>query len=182
MAGYTKLFSTIVTSSIWREDNTTRIVWITMLALSDATGHVDASIPGLAAAANVEVDECERSIAKLLAPDKYSRTPEFEGRRIEPEPGGWRILNHAKYREKGRSRDRSEYYRQYRARRSHNSAQPRATSSNPANPIAEAEANNDNVNKNPTEFEQALAQRRSRRTQRAGQQQCGGDGSGEHGH
>ncbi len=32
---YTKLFHSIVTSTIWRETDPTRIVWITMLALAE---------------------------------------------------------------------------------------------------------------------------------------------------
>lgn len=35
---------------------------------------------------------------KFLSPDKWSRTTDNEGRRIEPIDGGWRLLNHAKYR------------------------------------------------------------------------------------
>ena len=42
--GFTKLFNTIVTSTIWQEDDKTRIVWITMLAIADASGIVGASI------------------------------------------------------------------------------------------------------------------------------------------
>lgn len=33
-----------------------------------------------------------------MSPDAYSRTPDNEGRRIEPIDGGWRLLNHEKYR------------------------------------------------------------------------------------
>lgn len=141
MAGYTKLFSSIVTSSIWREDNVTRIIWVTMLALADATGRVDAAVPGLAAAANVDVDECERALAKLLSPDKYSRTKDHDGRRIEECEGGWAILNYAYYREKGRTRDRTDYMRQYqRNRRRRKQCKPVSTRVDRSNPIAEAEA------------------------------------------
>lgn len=121
MNGYTKLFKSLVTSSIWQEDDETRIVWITMLALADRDGKVDASIPGLANIAKVSIEKTEASLAKLLAPDQYSRTKDYEGRRIEPVDGGWRILNHAKYREKLSDPDRREYQRikqaQYRMER-----------------------------------------------------------------
>lgn len=96
---YTKLFSSIVTSTIWTEDDKTRIVWITMLALADKNGEVQASIPGLARIAGVSVSDCETAIGKFLAPDRYSRTMDDEGRRIEPIEGGWVLINHAKYRE-----------------------------------------------------------------------------------
>jgi hypothetical protein len=96
---FAKLSSTIIGSSIWQEDNATRIVWITMLALKDRDGIVRAAIPGLANIANVSLDECKAALEKLLSPDEYSRTPDNEGRRIEVVQGGWRLLNHELYRD-----------------------------------------------------------------------------------
>lgn len=111
--GYTKLDSNIVSSSIWSEDSDTRVVWITLLAMSDFEGNVKSSIPGLARIANVTVEACEKALAKFLAPDPYSRSKESEGRRIKEIDGGWFVLNRILYREKVYSR--AEYYRQYRA-------------------------------------------------------------------
>ena len=108
MANYTKLFNSIVTSTIWTEDDKTRIVWITMLAICDQNGEVQASIPGLARLAGVTVTDAEMAIGKLLAPDKHSRTPDFDGRRIIPIEGGWELLNHAKYRRMASLEDRKE--------------------------------------------------------------------------
>jgi len=99
MASYTKLFTSIVTSTIWNEDDKTRIVWITMLALADKNGEVQGSVPGLARVAGVSVDDCRAAVAKFLAPDPDSRTKDDEGRRIEEIDGGWHLLNHRKYRE-----------------------------------------------------------------------------------
>lgn len=96
---YTKLFASLLTSTIWTEDDKTRIVWITLLALADKNGEVTATIPGLAKLASVPIKDCERAIQKFLSPDKYSRTKDDEGRRIEQIDGGWSLLNHAKYRE-----------------------------------------------------------------------------------
>lgn len=98
MAGYTKLFSSIVHSTIWREADHIRIVWITMLALADKHGIVGASIPGLADVSRVSLEQCEEALEKLLSPDKYSRSQEFEGRRIKPVQGGWLVLNYERYR------------------------------------------------------------------------------------
>jgi hypothetical protein len=98
MPTYTKLFNSIVTSTIWTEDDKTRIVWITMLALADKNGEVHASIPGLARVAGVALDDCQKAIQTLASPDPYSRTPDNEGRRICPIDGGWELMNHAKYR------------------------------------------------------------------------------------
>lgn len=105
---YAKLFSTITTSTVWSEPHATRIVWVTMLAISDRCGEVQASIPGLARVANVSLPECEAALATFLSPDAYSRTPEHEGRRIEVVRGGWRLLNHDYYRRKLDAEDRKE--------------------------------------------------------------------------
>lgn len=94
---YTKLFASITKSTIWSEPMATRIVWITMLAGCNRSGEYYASVPGLARDANVSLSECEAALATLLAPDPYSRTPDNEGRRIEPIDRGWQILNHAKF-------------------------------------------------------------------------------------
>ena len=80
---YTKLFSSIITSTVWSEDHETRIVWITMLAMADKHGEVQGSIPGLARIAAVSLDGCRNAIRKFLSPDEDSRTKDDEGRRIE---------------------------------------------------------------------------------------------------
>ena len=38
MAGYTKLFPGLILSTVWREPNHIRLVWITMLAITDRDG------------------------------------------------------------------------------------------------------------------------------------------------
>ncbi len=118
MAGYSKLFSSIVTSSIWCEDNATRIVWIAMLAMCDANGFVAGGIPGFASLARVTREEMEYAIERLTAPDPDSRTPDNLGKRIEVVQGGWQILNYANYRERGQAKDgsRAEYERNRRQR------------------------------------------------------------------
>ena len=98
MTGYTKLFSSITDSTVWREPDRTRLVWITMLAMSDADGHVAASVPGLADRARVPLEDCLKALDAFRSPDEWSRTKEFDGRRIVDVDGGWQLLNHAKYR------------------------------------------------------------------------------------
>lgn len=99
MAGYTKLHSTILDSSVWAESIATRIVWITMLAMADQNGIVQASTGGLARRANVTREECDEALAVFLGPDPDSRDG-TTGERIEKVAGGWLVLNHANYREK----------------------------------------------------------------------------------
>src|ERR1051325_7827971 len=95
---FTKLFSSITESSIWMEPDATRLVWITMLAMSDQNGFVFGSVPGLAHRARVSIEDCRAALRTLLEPDHESRTPDHEGRRIAVVDGGWALLNHAKYR------------------------------------------------------------------------------------
>src|SRR5438105_1840466 len=111
MAGYTKLFNSILASSVWSEDDKTRIVWITLLAMSDKYGVADTAIPGLADLARVSLEDCEKAIGKLKSPDKYSRTKLNDGRRIEECEGGFRLLNHGLYRAKMSADERREYNR-----------------------------------------------------------------------
>ena len=103
---YTKLDSGLIYSTVWREPHTTRIVWVTMLAMADRHGEVMASVPGLADASRVTRKECEAALRAFLAPDPDSRTPDYQGRRIEKIPGGWVLLNHAAHRGRGDSEDR----------------------------------------------------------------------------
>lgn len=98
--GFTKLFNSIITSSIWSETDKVRIMWITFLASSDANGFVTGSIPGMAAMARMSLQEAEQSIKSLTKPDPYSRTKEQEGRRLLECEGGWIIVNYAKYRKR----------------------------------------------------------------------------------
>jgi len=100
MTGYTKLFSSIIHSTVWRAPNHVRLVWVTMMAMADKNGEVEASMPGLADAARVSLDECSAALGILAAPDIHSRSREHEGRRIRAIDGGWELLNHRKYRDK----------------------------------------------------------------------------------
>jgi hypothetical protein len=120
--GFTKLFGSITTSTIWSESNETRIVWITMLSMADRCGRVWASIPGLARVAAVPVDACREAIALLLAPDPDSRTKDYDGRRIEAIDGGWVLLNYLKYRQLRDEEDRRATNRE--ASQRHRARQP----------------------------------------------------------
>lgn len=66
--------------------------------MADSRGRVWASIPGLANRARVPVEDAKSAIERFLSPDEYSRTPDNDGKRVEPIDGGWRLLNHEKYR------------------------------------------------------------------------------------
>lgn len=108
---YTKLFSSITESTVWCEDNETRLLWICMLAMADRKGRVFGSRPGLANRARLPLEAVRKGLDIFLAPDPESRTEDFEGRRIVEIDGGWRLLNHDKYRQ---LRDEEEHKEQKR--------------------------------------------------------------------
>lgn len=117
MSGFTKLFNSILHSTIWSEPDHVRIVWITMLAMADKYGDVHAAVPGLARMAGKSLEEVEDAIERFQKPDPYSRTSDHEGRRIQPIEGGWHLLNHGKYRELMSVEERKEYNRKKQAER-----------------------------------------------------------------
>jgi len=160
MENYTKLYKSLITSTVWQENHTTRILWITMLALSDAEGMVEGSIPGLARLAGITTEECVDGLERLSSPDKYSRTQEHEGRRIKAANGGWIILNRGKYRDKPNSR--AEYYRRWRQNKKNNKSATKSVARNTNDTQIEEEVeeevnNNININdkKNRTIFDNA---------------------------
>jgi len=111
MSGYTKLFNSILASTVWSEPNEVRIVWITMLAMANKDGKVEGSVPGLAVFARLPIDETRRALDRLASPDEDSRSKELDGRRIQPIDGGWQLVNHGKYRDQMSKDERREYLR-----------------------------------------------------------------------
>jgi len=98
MSGFTKLVPEIVQSSLWNEPPEIRCVWIAMIATKDANGYVRGDARTIARMANVSLESAEKALAMFQEPDPSSHTPDNEGRRIMPAPGGWIILNHDIYR------------------------------------------------------------------------------------
>ena len=112
MAGYNKLVPEIVASSIWNESAETRIVWITLLATKDMNGYVRGDARTIGRLANVTTEDAEYALNLFQQPDPASGTPDNEGRRIAPAPGGWVVLNHDLYRERGMTEANKEYWRE----------------------------------------------------------------------
>jgi len=96
---YNKIFRKILDSSIWLEPDSTRIVWLTLIAEMDEDGFCAFACPqNVANRAIVALDKAEQALKTLESPDPNSADPELEGRRIERVPGGWLVLNASKYR------------------------------------------------------------------------------------
>jgi hypothetical protein len=97
---YNKLFTRILDSSVWLEDDATRIVWITLLAAMDEDGFCRFASPAnVALRARVSPAAAAAALKKFENPDPMTPEDENEGRRIERVPGGWIVLNAVKHRE-----------------------------------------------------------------------------------
>jgi hypothetical protein len=97
---FVKLDTKTPFKSIWREDSDTRIVWITLLMMADATGLVEASITGISDLARVNIENTQNAIEKFMSPDPNSSNMNNDGKRVSRVQGGYQILNYQYYREK----------------------------------------------------------------------------------
>ena len=128
---FVKLFGSILDSSIWSTDLATRVVWITMLAMADEFGVVNASVGGLARRAQVTERECRRALKILSSPDKDDRSGVDEGVRIRPLQGAWELINYKRYRELRTKKQVVDAARQAR----HRHAQRRDGRDTPVTPV-----------------------------------------------
>lgn len=97
---FVKLDCGIIHSSLWAESSDTKVCWITLLLLADATGFVRAAASAIAREAGIPADVARQSLELFASPDDESRTPDNQGKRIEKVDGGYRVLNYEKYRER----------------------------------------------------------------------------------
>lgn len=104
---YAKLFNSILDSTLWLENHTTRLVFITLMASMDDDGFARFGSPqNLARRAHVTLEEAKEAIETLEGPDKENPDQPHQGRRIEAVEGGYYILNFEKYRDIGTKEDR----------------------------------------------------------------------------
>jgi len=97
---FVKLDTHILDKSIWDESPIVCKVWITLLAMSDQNGIVEAAIPGIASRARVSIEDAKISIEKFIGPDEFSTNSDNEGRRIDRIQEGYKILNYENYRQR----------------------------------------------------------------------------------
>jgi hypothetical protein len=102
----------ILNSTLWNcNDSDTFKVWFYLLLSADiSSGVVNVPIPTIAKNAGVSVGRLEEILDILSGPDVYSRSKEFEGKRIKISDDGIEILNYKKYKEKDYSTPRSRRY------------------------------------------------------------------------
>ncbi len=127
---FVKLDCGIIHSSLWAEDSDTKICWITLLLLADATGFVRAAASAIAREAGIPAEVARRALDLFQSADDESRTPDNQGKRIERVEGGYRVLNYEKYRE----RDYTNAERQKRWRESQKSNVTGVTEALPVTP------------------------------------------------
>lgn len=154
---FVKLFSSITESSLWSEPKEVRLLFVTMLAKANQIGFVEASLPGLARVANLSMEETVSALECLQSPDKFSKNPENEGRRIISVPGGFMILNYEDYRERRNVEERQEYMRNYmKAYRKRKQTETDVNTSKPPLAKAEAEAEAEARRERESQFAESL--------------------------
>jgi hypothetical protein len=105
--GYFKVSRRIISSSLWAEHSDVIRVWLALNELAqDPAGPRDGTViisrPILAGRTLLTPDRLGECLAVLEAPDPASRTADFEGRRIEALPNGFRLLNWDLYHDEAR--------------------------------------------------------------------------------
>src|SRR3974390_2274910 len=161
MPGYCKLVDEITTSSIWMESDQTLRVWIAMLAKKDCNGIVRGSIPGFAHLCRMTVEQFEEVLQILMSPDKYSRTKDNEGRRIEPTEGGWHVINHTKYRDILQTDLSSHRVRAFRQRKKEPKKESTGTNTDTYTDTEETDCNDSKRNETEKAFQKSKAKAQS---------------------
>lgn len=112
MSGYTPLFDSVLDGTLFGKWPHTGI-WTCLLSQVDQHGEIDMNPALLAAKIGVPVDMLLACIADFMKPDPGSRTKDHDGRRLElidpdSRDWGWRVINHAKYRERARLKAKAQ--------------------------------------------------------------------------
>ena len=99
---YAKVYTQILDGSL-AADTAVRHLFMDMLILADIDGVVDMTPEAISARTRTPLDVVTHGLAKLSTPDKRSRTPDEEGRRItlvapNVRDWGWQIVNYRLYR------------------------------------------------------------------------------------
>lgn len=99
--GFVKLYGDrLLGSSLMDEAVETRWLFLCFAAAADETGYVRCQTIGNAARiANLTHDQARAALDALSSPDAESTSPDEDGRRLVRAEGGWRVVNHGKYRE-----------------------------------------------------------------------------------
>lgn len=98
---YGKIFESIYDGTL-AEDWRALITFQQFIVLCDADGIVDMTPQSISRRTGIPIEHIIAGIEILEKTDKYSRTPDEDGKRIElidsHRPWGWHIVNHEKYK------------------------------------------------------------------------------------
>lgn len=108
---YAKIFTSIYQGTL-RGNAHGLLVFTNLLAHGDSGGDVDIHPQAIADEVGLSLEEVRAALLILEAPERGSRSPEHEGRRIlrldEHRDWGWHIVNYGKYRAIKNEDDRRE--------------------------------------------------------------------------
>jgi len=119
---YGKLFEqmfdgTLATKGPWQA----LVTFQQLIILADKNGDVDMTPEAISRRTTIPLDIITHGLVALEQPDKDSRSPALEGRRIvrlsDEREWGWNIVNYAKYRAIRSQEERREYMRLYQRKR-----------------------------------------------------------------
>lgn len=100
MQSYAPLFGEVVDSSLWKEPEHVRVVFMTLLAMKDWDHVVRMPLHKIGNKANVGDGKFLDAMKILSEPDRFTTIPQpHEGRRIKEVEGGWLVLNGDHYQE-----------------------------------------------------------------------------------
>ena len=98
---YGKVFDTIYNGTLYGHWEAL-VTMQQLIVLADADGVVDMTPMAISARTSIPRDIIDKGLEILGAPDKYTRTPGSDGRRIElideHRPWGWVLVNYEKYK------------------------------------------------------------------------------------
>ncbi len=114
---YGKVFRQMYKGSMFRTGWEAIVTMQQFIVLADRNGVVDMTLEAIAAETTIPFEVLQKGVSVLMAPDRGSRTPDEDGRRIalldDRRDWGWRLVNYDKYRKLQSEEDRREYQRQY---------------------------------------------------------------------
>lgn len=109
--GYTPLFDSLTTGTLcgrWPDIG----LWAVLLSMADRNGVIDVTPDYIARVTGLEIREVLACLDRFCAVDDSSRSSDAMGARLvkidELRLWGWRIVNHAKYRERARLMSKNE--------------------------------------------------------------------------
>ncbi|MGR3218621.1 MAG: hypothetical protein ACUZ8H_02235, partial [Candidatus Anammoxibacter sp.] len=134
---YGKIFDSIYDGTL-AEDWRALITFQQFIVLCDADGMIDMTPQSISRRTGIPIEHIIAGIEVLEKNDKYSRTPDEDGKRIElidsHRPWGWHIINHEKYKNlrdadmiRAQTRERVRRHREKKRAVTHGNAKKRHT-------------------------------------------------------